>query len=106
MPYFKDKNGRLFWLESAEVKAWKKADWQQITEAEAEAIRAANAHAPDRRGEIGARLAQIDQQSIRPARAVAIALATGKPVPSFDANRLTALETEAAALRAELATIQ
>lgn len=61
---------------------------------------------PSRAEIIRGRLAEIDLQSIRPARAVAIALATGKPVPSFDANLLTALETGAVALRAELATIQ
>lgn len=60
----------------------------------------------ERREKIRARLAAIDTDSIRPARAVAAALANGKPVPSFDANRLTALETEAEALRAELATIK
>lgn len=58
-----------------------------------------------RRGEIAARLLDIDQASIRPARAVAAALAAGKPAPTFDANRLAALETEAAALRAEMAGI-
>lgn len=58
-----------------------------------------------RAGEIRARLAQIDQDSIRPARAVAAALAAGQPAPAFDAGKLANLETEAAALRAELATL-
>lgn len=61
---------------------------------------------PSRAEIIRGRLAEIDLQSIRPARAVAAALAKGKPVPSFDANVLTALETGAEALRAELATIE
>lgn len=106
MPHFKDQTNGLFWLDDADVSRWRKTGWQQITEAEAEAIRAANAPAPDRRGEIAARLQAIDQASIRPARAVAAALAAAKPVPAFDANRLTTLEAEAAALRAELANIQ
>jgi len=103
MPHFKDTNNGLFWLDDADVSRWRKPGWQQITEAEAEAIRAANAPAPDRRGEIGARLAQIDQQSIRPARAVAAALATGRAAPAPDAQRLVELESQAVALRAELA---
>lgn len=53
-----------------------------------------------RRGEIAGRLAQIDMDSIRALRAKAI----GKAV-KFDDDKLTALEAEAAALRAELATL-
>lgn len=58
-----------------------------------------------RRGEIVTRLAKIDADSVRPARAVAAALAAGKPAPDFDAQKLAALETEAANLRAELAAL-
>ena len=63
------------------------------------------AYVPTRAEQIRARLHAIDQESIRPARAVAAALADGKPAPAFDASKLTALETEAATLRAELASI-
>lgn len=56
-----------------------------------------------RRGEILGRLAVIDTESIRAVRATVSATAKGKPAPAFDANKLEALETEAAALRAELA---
>lgn len=59
-----------------------------------------------KRGDIIRRLAQIDLESIRPARAVAVALAEGQPVNAFDAAKLDNLETEAAALRAELASLK
>lgn len=59
-----------------------------------------------RRAEIGARLFEIDQDSIRPARAVAAALAAGQPAPAFDAAKLATLESEAVNLRAELAALK
>lgn len=58
-----------------------------------------------RRGEIVGRLAAIDTESIRALRATVAATAKGKPAPAFDASKLDALETEAATLRAELATL-
>ena len=61
---------------------------------------------PSRADQIRGRLVQIDQESIRPARAVATALAARATVPTFDANKLATLEAEAAALRAELAGLQ
>lgn len=60
---------------------------------------------PTRADVIRASLAEIDTQSIRPARAVSAALAAGQPAPAFDAAKLATLETEAAALRAELAAL-
>lgn len=57
------------------------------------------------RAAIAERLQAIDQASIRPARAVAAALAAGQPAPPFEASRLAALEAEAASLRAELKTL-
>lgn len=57
--------------------------------------------APARRAEIQSRLAQIDLESIRAMRAKQ--LNRGKPA---DDAKLTALEDEADALRAELATLQ
>lgn len=62
-------------------------------------------YVPSRADVIRGRLAQIDRESIRPARAVAAALAASQTVPAFDAAKLAALETEAAALRAELAAL-
>lgn len=58
-----------------------------------------------RRGEILARLQAIDTESIRALRTTVSATAKGKPEPAFDLGKLEALETEAAALRAELATL-
>ena len=63
------------------------------------------AAAPDttqRRAEILARLAEIDAESIRPAREVSAALTSGQPAPAFSVSKLSALESEADALRAEL----
>jgi hypothetical protein len=59
-----------------------------------------------RRSEITARLLAIDTESVRPLRAALIEQAAGKPAPAFERGKLAALETEAAALRAELQAIQ
>ena len=58
-----------------------------------------------RRGEITARLYQIDADSVRALRVATIEQAAGRPAPPFERNKLQALETEAAALRAELAAM-
>lgn len=58
-----------------------------------------------RRREIIARLSAIDAATVRPSREIAAALADGKPAQAFAKNKLATLETEAAALRAELATL-
>lgn len=60
----------------------------------------ADAAAEARRVEIAARLTAIDAASARPLRALATNAAT-----QADLDRLTALESEAASLRAELATL-
>ena len=59
----------------------------------------------DRRAEILARLAQIDKEGARAVREVTAALTFAKPAPSFAVTKLAALETEADALRAELASL-
>lgn len=105
MPHFKDTKGELFWLDVQDVEAWKKPDWAQISDAEADTIRAANTPKQDSKTQIALRLSEIDIQSIRALRAVTGASAKGRPVPTFDANKLESLETEATALRAELATL-
>ena len=56
--------------------------------------------ASKRASEIQSRLVQIDLESLRPLRAVANNNAT-----SFDTTKLTALDDEATALRAERATL-
>lgn len=60
-------------------------------------------YVPSRAEGIRVRLSMIDKESIRPARAVAAALAAGKPAPEFDAAKLASIEAEATTLRAELA---
>lgn len=59
-----------------------------------------------RRGEILSALAMIDAESMRPARAVALAVMAGKSPNAQDAQTLTELENEAIALRAELRNLQ
>jgi len=60
----------------------------------------AAAVAAARRAEILVRLAEIDEASVRPLRAQAAGTATAE-----DADRLAALEAQAAALREELASL-
>ncbi len=60
---------------------------------------------PTRADVIRMRLNAIDMESIRPARAVAAAMASGQPAPAFDAAKLASLEAEAQALRQELASL-
>lgn len=60
---------------------------------------------PTRADEIRSRLSVIDEASVRPARAIALALANGEPAPQADAERLALLEAEAQLLRAELASL-
>lgn len=62
-------------------------------------------YVPTRADEIQSRLATIDRESIRAIRSSSAARNGGRPVPQADANKLEALETEAAALRAELAAL-
>lgn len=105
MPHFKDTKGGLFWLDPADVPAWKRPDWQAITEAEAEAIREANRPKPSRADEIRQRLVVIDAESIRALRATMAASGRGKPAPVADVDKLAALEAEAQSLRLELAAL-
>lgn len=50
---------------------------------------------------IQAQLSQIDSDSQRPARVVALALVKGLAVPAFELSKLESLETRAEELRAE-----
>lgn len=100
MPHFKDKNGELYWLEPDDVPVWKGKTWEEVSDEEAQAIRAAKVPPINRKAQINARLTQIDMESIRSLRAVG----RGKAVKA-DADKLDQLETEAAALRAELAAM-
>jgi hypothetical protein len=62
--------------------------------------------AENRKSEINSELAEIDARSGRAARAVALAVSTGQSPLQADTDRLTALEAEAEALRAELQNLQ
>jgi hypothetical protein len=73
--------------------------WQEITAEQAAVLQQPTPEelAAQRRAEILARLAVIDQESIRPLRAAANSEST-----DFDVDKLAALDAEAAGLRLEL----
>lgn len=104
--HFKDQTGGLHFLSDADLAygamALLPAGSVEITDAEAESIRAAAAQVqPNPRiEEIRARLTQIDVDSVRPLRAVAAGTAT-----DFDRDKLAALDVEADALRTELSIL-
>lgn len=58
-----------------------------------------------RRAEIIGRLGEIDRDTARPARVVALAVANGQDIPAFERNKLAVLEEEAETLRMELAAL-
>jgi len=39
MPHFKDTENNLYWLDSGDVADWKKPEWAEITDEEAQALR-------------------------------------------------------------------
>lgn len=41
MPYFRDEDENLFWLDADDAEAWKKPNWIAITDGQAEEIRQA-----------------------------------------------------------------
>lgn len=84
-------NGQAVPLTAAEVaeQNMENAAWEAAASARAALARIS---------EIDARLAQIDLESIRPARAVNVGTAG-----TFDRDKLAALENEAGALRVERA---
>lgn len=55
--------------------------------------------------EIDSLLAEIDIKGARPSREIAAALAAGSPAPTASVQKLTALEAQAATLRAERRTL-
>ncbi|WP_151446727.1 hypothetical protein [Lacisediminimonas profundi] len=74
-------------------QAWRAPEPTPQSQQEIDAMRAE---------EVRARLLAIDAASVRPARAVALALAAGEAVDDLDREQLLDLEEEAAALRFEL----
>lgn len=73
-----------------------------VTHTPEEEAERARQHAEARIAEIKAELDRIDAQSVRPARAVYLALSKGETPDATDVERLSALEAQAVALRAEL----
>lgn len=107
MKHYKDpKTGDLYAYEAdGSQDQFIKPGLLPVTDDEAEAIRAANAPELPRSEVIRARLEEIDAKSMRALRAIVAATGSGKPAPVADVDKLAALETEAAALRAELAAM-
>lgn len=106
MPHFKNSNNDLFWLEENDDPAIWLTGCVQITDDEADAIRVKNAPKANRADEIKAELNRIDSESVRPARAIAVSMATNAAANEFDIRKLQSLEQQAAGLRAELSSIQ
>lgn len=75
---------------------------EAVTHTPEEETERARQHAEARIAEIKADLDRIDAQSVRPARAVYLALSKGETPDATDVERLSALEAQAVALRAEL----
>lgn len=94
MPHYKTAENKLYWLDSAEYEHFLPAGLTKITDAEADAIRAAElALLPNPRiAAIKTALDEIDRKSVRAIR-------------ENDAARMANWNTQAAALRAELATL-
>lgn len=106
MPYFKNSKNEVYWLNENDDPAKWLTDCVEITDEEASTIRIQNAPKANRADEIKAELDQIDSESIRPARAIAVSMATETVPNDFDIRKLQSLEQQAAALRAELSSIQ
>lgn len=106
MTHFINTKKELFWLDSNDDPAIWLPECIEITDEEAELIRLDNAPKANRADEIKAELNQIDSESIRPARAVAVSMATNAAANEFDIRKLQSLEQQAADLRAELSSIQ
>ena len=100
MIYFKDENGGVHALESADFANLLPDGCVEITEVEAAALQQPSSSAL-RIADIDTRLVEIDQLSARPAREVALTLLSGAAVDSYVTDKLSALEAEAVSLRSE-----
>jgi len=99
MKYFKNTNNEIFAYDDEQISQGYGADLTPITETEkAEILAPSPAQLKESRvSEIKARLLIIDQESIRPLRAIAAGTQT-----DFDTKKINDLETERAALVAEM----
>ena len=83
-------------------KWWQTWELEAVTHTAEEEAERARQQNSTRIAEIKAELDRIDAQSVRPARAVYLALARGGTPPPDDVDKLSGLEAQAVALRAEL----
>lgn len=93
----KDTNGNISYVSTTDGKL--PYGYTALTQAEITAYELTRTSSL-RKSEIQARLYQIDLESLRPLRAIQ----NGNSVKA-DTDKITALETEALALRTELATL-
>ena len=100
---YKDSNGNVHSITEYQ-KDLVKTDWVEMTAAEWELYmnppKTDYELAAERAADIHTRLSEIDVESVRPLRAVTAGTAT-----AFDTDKLAALDTEAEALRLELASL-
>lgn len=104
MKYYKSESGEVFaYAADGSQDAYIRADLLPMTTEEVAAHLASQVPSPEavRKAEILAELAAIDAASARPLRAILVGSATEE-----DRARLTELDEQAAALRAELATLE
>jgi hypothetical protein len=64
MPHFKDAENNLYWLDSGDVADWKKPDWTEITDEEAEALRPVAQVDP--KDAIRAQIKQLESEQLMP----------------------------------------
>lgn len=103
--HYKTQDNQLHYLDDDSFEYMLPAGAVKISEEEAEALRPKVAPEQIRKAEIVAALADLDQRSIRPARAVSVAVATGATPEAGDVQKLEAYDAQAVALRAELLTL-
>lgn len=88
--------------EQLDGKWWQTWTLEPVTHTPEEEAERGRQYAEARITEIKAGLDMVDAQSVRPARAVYLALSKGETPDPADVERLSALEAQAVTLRAEL----
>lgn len=91
--------------EQREGKWWQTWVLEPVSRTPEEETERTRQHAEARIAEIKAELDRIDAQSVRPSRAVYLALSKGETPDAADVERLSALEAQAVSLRAELQSL-
>lgn len=105
MKHYKNTEGEIFAFEmDGSQDHLIKKDFKLLTQIEADEV--LRPKEDDPKFQIMGRLEAIDRESIGPARAIAAALANDLPIAQADAVHISALEDEAEALRAELASLK